>query len=79
MRALLVSLSVAALLAAGCASRQSDSLYRPVDTTVSYPSTAPLGDETEQDREQLEHAQRVREESLREQRENNETEDDNDD
>lgn len=69
MRTPLVLLSCAIVLAAaGCASRQSDSLYRPVDTAVSHPSTAALGDETEQDREHLDHAQKAREESLQQQR-----------
>lgn len=78
MRTPLVLLSCAVVLAAaGCASRQSDSLYRPVETAVSHPSTAPLGDEADQDREHLDNAQKAREESLREQRENDE--DDGDD
>lgn len=63
-----------ALFALGCAPK-SDSLYRPADTTISEPSTAKLGDEDEQDREDLQNAQRAREESLREQ-ERNDTRDD---
>lgn len=70
MRTPFVLLSCAIVLAAGCASRQSDSLYRPADNTVSQPSASPLGDEAEQDREHLDRAQKAREESLREQREN---------
>lgn len=77
MRTPFILLSCAIVLVAGCASRQSDSLYRPVETTVSHPSTAPLGDEADQDREHLDNAKKAREESLREQRENNE--DDGDD
>ena len=77
MRTPMILLSCVAVLAAGCASRQSDSLYRPVETAVSHPSTAPLGDEADQDREYRETTQKAREESLREQREN--TEDDGDD
>ena len=70
MRTPFVLLSCAIVLVAGCASRQSDSLYRPVETAVSNPSTAPLGDEADQDREHLDNAQKAREESLREQRRN---------
>lgn len=66
----------ALVLVAGCA-QKSDSLYRPLDTTVSNPSSAPLGDELDQDREHLDNAAKAREESLREQRKTDD--DDNDD
>jgi hypothetical protein len=77
MRTPLILLSCVVLLAAGCASRKSDSLYRPVETAVSHPSTAPLGDDADQDREHLENAQKARAESLREQRKNNDDDGDN--
>lgn len=72
----IIAVLAALVLVAGCA-QKSDSLYRPLDTTVSIPSSAPLGDEVDQDREHLDNAAKAREESLREQRENND--DDNDD
>ena len=75
MRQMLVPLLCSTVLAVGCAAKPSDSLYRPADTTVSQPSTAKLGDEDEQDREDLENSQRAREESLRQQRENAERDD----
>jgi hypothetical protein len=75
MRTLLVPLLCSTVLAVGCASTPSDSLYRPADNTVSQPSTAKLGDDDEQDREDLENSQRAREESLRQQRENDERDD----
>lgn len=69
-----VLLLAGVVAAAGCASR-SDSLYRPADTTVSNPGSAPLGDELDQDREDLQNAAKAREESLREQREDDDVDD----
>lgn len=68
MRPVPVVLLSAAFAAVGCAPK-SDSLYRPVDDTVSNPAVIAVGDEEARKREERENAARAREESLREQRE----------
>lgn len=67
MRVLIVPLLLAVVAGSACASRQSDSLYRPADESVGNPGGSPLDDEFQQDREQQQHARKMREESLREQ------------
>lgn len=77
MRPILALLLCSSVLAVGCAQR-SDSLYQPIDNTVSDPSSS-LGDPVARDREYDEEARRAREEALQQQRDAREDSDDGDD